>query len=74
MPETNSVKVCFRVQPATLDAFNELAKGKHGLRELMVGWLGQQPGYEEIAARDLARPDGRRNRPRRGPQELAGAA
>jgi hypothetical protein len=74
MPESEMVKVCFRVQPATLDAFNELAKGKRGLRELVIGWLGQQPGYEAIARKDLERPDGRRKRPRQGPQELAGAA
>jgi hypothetical protein len=52
---------------------HRLAKEKRGLRELVVGWFGEQPGYEEIARRDLSRPDGRRNRPRPGAQELAGA-
>lgn len=58
------VKVSFRVRRETADAFNALASQRaHGLRGLFLGWLAAQTGYEDVAQRDLGRPDGRRRQP-----------
>jgi hypothetical protein len=57
------VKICFRCSPEIADALNALAKGRRGLRELIVAWLGeQQPEFAALAKRELQKPDGRRRR------------
>jgi hypothetical protein len=57
------VQVCVRLSRETADVLNDLAsRHVNGLRGLILEWLGQA-GYESVAQRDLARPDGRRRLP-----------
>ena len=55
------VQVSFRCSREVADALNTLAcRHTNGLRAVIATWLAAEPGYAEVAQRDLSRPDGRR--------------